>query len=136
MGQLPGKAAPRLHLPSQKCWSGWERLFEPSSAPSLKPVVCCVQVTQLVEFLIYHHEELLGEQTAGLASAGDDETPSPQAELETAEVPPVAPKSEQQRSFSGENRFPGSSHNTRKRRAAWEEVSDGPPCPKKSKTEL
>ncbi|KAM9019375.1 T-cell activation Rho GTPase-activating protein-like [Ara ararauna] len=36
------------------------------------------KVTQLVEFLIYHHEELLGEQTAGLASAGDEETPSPQ----------------------------------------------------------
>ncbi|KAM9020241.1 T-cell activation Rho GTPase-activating protein-like [Ara ararauna] len=43
------------------------------------------KVTQLIEFLIYHHEELLGEQTAGLASAGDEETPSPQAELETAE---------------------------------------------------
>ncbi|XP_061211640.1 uncharacterized protein LOC133213446 isoform X1 [Neopsephotus bourkii] len=103
-GQQPGRAAPRLHLPAQKHRSGWERLFEPSSAPSVKPVVCCVQVTQLMEFLIDHHEELLGEEVAGLAREGDEETPAPKAELETAEVPPVAPESEEQRSFSGEKR--------------------------------
>ncbi|XP_061301181.1 T-cell activation Rho GTPase-activating protein-like [Pezoporus flaviventris] len=94
------------------------------------------KVTKLVEFLIDHHEELLGEQVAGLASKGDEETPAPQAELETAEVPPIAPEREQQRSFSGEKRFPGSSRNTRKQRATWEEGSDGPPSQKKSKTEL
>ncbi|XP_057263196.1 T-cell activation Rho GTPase-activating protein-like [Pezoporus wallicus] len=47
------------------------------------------KVTKLVEFLIDHHEELLGEQVAGLASKGDEETPAPQAELETAEVSEV-----------------------------------------------
>ncbi|XP_061211646.1 T-cell activation Rho GTPase-activating protein-like [Neopsephotus bourkii] len=62
------------------------------------------KVTQLVEFLIDHHEELLGEEVAGLAREGDEETPAPEAELETAEVSPVAPKSEEQRSFSGEKR--------------------------------
>ncbi|KAM9020307.1 rho GTPase-activating protein 20-like [Ara ararauna] len=72
------------------------------------------KVTQLIEFLINHHEELLGEQVAGLAREGDEETPAPQAELETAEVPPVAPQRKQQRSFSGEKRFPGSSRVTRK----------------------
>ncbi|XP_061301202.1 uncharacterized protein LOC133265055 isoform X2 [Pezoporus flaviventris] len=94
------------------------------------------KVTKLIKFLIEHHQELLGEQVARLASKGDEETPAAQAELETAEVPPVAPESEQQRSFSREKRFPGSSHNTRKRKAAWEEGSDGPPCQKKIKTEL
>ncbi|XP_062480590.1 T-cell activation Rho GTPase-activating protein-like [Pezoporus occidentalis] len=94
------------------------------------------KVTKLVEFLIDHHEELLGEQVAGLASKGVEETPAPQAELETAEVPPIAPESEQQRSLSGEKRFPGSLRNTRKRRAIWEEGNDGPRCRKKSKTEL
>ncbi|XP_061301182.1 T-cell activation Rho GTPase-activating protein-like [Pezoporus flaviventris] len=92
--------------------------------------------TQLVEFLIDQQEELIGEQVAGLASKGDQETPALQAELETAEVPPIAPKSEQQRSFSGEKRFPGSSRNTRKQRATWEEGSDRPPSRKKTKTEL
>ncbi|XP_061211641.1 rho GTPase-activating protein 20-like isoform X2 [Neopsephotus bourkii] len=62
------------------------------------------KVTQLMEFLIDHHEELLGEEVAGLAREGDEETPAPKAELETAEVPPVAPESEEQRSFSGEKR--------------------------------
>ncbi|XP_061301205.1 T-cell activation Rho GTPase-activating protein-like isoform X2 [Pezoporus flaviventris] len=60
------------------------------------------KVTELFEFLIEHHEELLGEQVAGLASKGDEETPAAQAELETAEVPPVAPESEQQTRFSRE----------------------------------
>ncbi|XP_061328604.1 uncharacterized protein LOC133279189 isoform X2 [Pezoporus flaviventris] len=94
------------------------------------------KVTQLVEFLIDHHEELLGEQVAGLAREEDEEAPAAQAELETAEVPPITPESKKQRSSSGEKRFPGSSQNTRKQRAAWEEGSDGPPCQKKSRTEL
>lgn len=89
VGQQLGRAAPQLHFPAQKHRSGWERLFEPSSAPSVKPVVCCVQVTQLVEFLIDHQEELLGEQVARLASEGDEEPPAPQAEPETAEVSEV-----------------------------------------------
>lgn len=89
MGQQPERAAPWLHLPAQKRGSGWERLFDPSSAPSVKPVLCCVQVTQLVGFLIEQQEELLGEQVAGLASERDEETPAPQAELETAEVSEV-----------------------------------------------
>ncbi|XP_062480560.1 T-cell activation Rho GTPase-activating protein-like isoform X2 [Pezoporus occidentalis] len=60
--------------------------------------------TQLVEFLIDQQVERIGEQVAGLASKGDQETPAPQAELETAEVPPIAPEREQQRSLSGERR--------------------------------
>ncbi|XP_061211644.1 T-cell activation Rho GTPase-activating protein-like [Neopsephotus bourkii] len=40
------------------------------------------KVTQVVEFLIDHYEELFGEQVAGLASEGDEETLAPQAELE------------------------------------------------------
>ncbi|XP_061328603.1 T-cell activation Rho GTPase-activating protein-like isoform X1 [Pezoporus flaviventris] len=47
------------------------------------------KVTQLVEFLIDHHEELLGEQVAGLAREEDEEAPAAQAELETAEVSEV-----------------------------------------------
>ncbi|XP_033930526.1 T-cell activation Rho GTPase-activating protein-like, partial [Melopsittacus undulatus] len=54
------------------------------------------KVTQLVEFLIHHHEELFGEQVARLASKGDEETPVPQAELETAEVLRRTPGSEEQ----------------------------------------
>ncbi|XP_061205420.1 uncharacterized protein LOC133210234 isoform X5 [Neopsephotus bourkii] len=114
MGQQPGRAAPRLHLPAQKHGSGWERLLEPSSAPSVKPVLCCVQMTQLIKLLTDQQEELLGEQVAGVPSERDEETPAPQAELETAGVPLIAPESKQQRSFSGEKRFPGSSCNTRK----------------------
>ncbi|XP_061233930.1 T-cell activation Rho GTPase-activating protein-like isoform X2 [Neopsephotus bourkii] len=64
------------------------------------------KVMQLVEFLIDHHEELLGEHVAGLAREEDEETPAPQAELETAEVPPITPESKKQRSFSGEKRCP------------------------------
>ncbi|KQL59215.1 T-cell activation Rho GTPase-activating protein-like protein [Amazona aestiva] len=106
------------------------------------------KVTQLLEFVIDHQEELLGEQEARLAREGDEETPAPQAEasevhkqcdnksLPSQKVPPVAPKSEQQRSFSGNKRFPGSSHVTRKRRATWEESSNGPLCLKTSKTKL
>ncbi|XP_062477325.1 T-cell activation Rho GTPase-activating protein-like [Pezoporus occidentalis] len=60
------------------------------------------KVTQLVGLLINQQEELLGQHVPGLASEGDEGTPAPQAELETAEVPPIAPESEQQRSFSGE----------------------------------
>lgn len=86
VGQQLGRAAPRLHLPAQKRGSGWERLFEPVPDTSVKPAVCCVQVTQLVEFLIDHHEELLGEEVAGLASHGDEEPPAPQMAPETAEV--------------------------------------------------
>ncbi|KQL61098.1 hypothetical protein AAES_01935 [Amazona aestiva] len=86
MGQQTGRAAPRLHLPAQKHGSGWERLFEPVPATSVKPVVCCVQVTQLVEFLIDHQEELLGEGVAGLASEGNQEPPALQMAPETAQV--------------------------------------------------
>ena len=85
-GTAAGKAAPQLHHPAQKCGSGWERLFEPIPATLVKPVVCCVQVMQLVEFLIQHHEEFLGEEAAGLASEGNEEPPAPQMAPETAEV--------------------------------------------------
>ena len=49
--------------------------------PGCKPVVCCVQVTQLVEFLIDHHEELFGEEVAGLAGTSPEESPAPAAEV-------------------------------------------------------
>ncbi|XP_055649292.1 olfactory receptor 14C36-like [Falco peregrinus] len=39
-------------------------------------VVACVQVTQLVEFLIEHHEELFGEDVAGLANTSAEELPA------------------------------------------------------------
>ncbi|XP_030333430.1 T-cell activation Rho GTPase-activating protein-like [Strigops habroptila] len=42
-------------------------------------------VTQLVEFLIDCHKELLWEQVAGLVSEGDEEPPAPQTAPETAE---------------------------------------------------
>ncbi|XP_033930525.1 T-cell activation Rho GTPase-activating protein-like [Melopsittacus undulatus] len=54
------------------------------------------KVTQLVEFLINHHEELFGEQVARVANEGAEETPAPQAELETAEVLRITPGSEEQ----------------------------------------
>ncbi|KQL60082.1 T-cell activation Rho GTPase-activating protein-like protein [Amazona aestiva] len=43
------------------------------------------KVTQLLKFLINHHEELLGKHEARLVREGDEETSAPQAELETAE---------------------------------------------------
>lgn len=86
VGQQPARAAPLLHLHAQKHGSAWERLFEPLTDPLLKAVLCCVQVTQLVQFLVEHQQELLGEEVAGLASQGDEEPPAPPAEPETAEV--------------------------------------------------
>ncbi|XP_010576664.1 PREDICTED: T-cell activation Rho GTPase-activating protein-like [Haliaeetus leucocephalus] len=55
-----------------------------------KAMVCCVQVTRLVEFLIEHHGELFEEEeeeAAGLAGASAEESPAPGAEAGTAEVP-------------------------------------------------
>lgn len=49
-------------------------------------MVCCVQVTQLVAFLIEHQGELFEEEVAGLAGASGEESPARQAEEETAEV--------------------------------------------------
>lgn len=60
-------------------------------------MVCCVQVTRLVEFLIEHHGELFEEEeqeeeeqeeeeAAGLAGASAEESPAPGAEAGTAEV--------------------------------------------------
>ena len=55
-------------------------------------MVCCVQVTRLVEFLIEHRGELFEEEVAGLAGARAEESPmipkdtAPGAEAETAEV--------------------------------------------------
>ena len=55
-------------------------------------MVCCVQVTRLVEFLIEHRGELFEEEVAGLAGAWAEESPmipkdtAPGAEAETAEV--------------------------------------------------
>jgi len=45
-------------------------------------MVCCVQVTRLVEFLIEHHGELFEEEVAGLA----EEASAPGAEAQTSEV--------------------------------------------------
>ncbi|KAM6097710.1 uncharacterized protein LJ206_000980 [Theristicus caerulescens] len=47
------------------------------------------KVMQLVEFLIEHHGEVFGEEVVGLAGALVEELPAPEAEAETAEVPPV-----------------------------------------------
>ncbi|KAK4831853.1 hypothetical protein QYF61_019682 [Mycteria americana] len=70
VGELLGRAAPQLQLSAHK----W------------KAMVCCVQVTRLVEFLIEHHGELFEEEVAGLAGASAEELPAPGAEAETAEV--------------------------------------------------
>ncbi|CAM9618174.1 unnamed protein product [Bubo scandiacus] len=93
------------------------------------------KVTQLVEFLIDHHEELFGEEVAGLAGTSPEELPAPGLEAEAAEVPPVAPESQHLRSSSGERRLPGSSQHHPKRRASSGEGSDGPPGSKRRKVE-
>ncbi|CAM9628054.1 unnamed protein product [Bubo scandiacus] len=94
------------------------------------------KVTQLVEFLIDHHEELFGEEVAGLAgSTSPEESPAPGLEAAAAEVPPVAPESEHSKSSSGERRLPGSSQHHLKRRASGGEGSDGPPGSKRRKVE-
>ena len=49
-------------------------------------MVCCVQVTRLVEFLIEHRGELFEEEVAGLASTLGEESPAPRLEAEAAEV--------------------------------------------------
>ena len=49
-------------------------------------MVCCVQVTQLVEFLIEHHEELFGEEVAGLAGTSDESPLAPGLAAAAAEV--------------------------------------------------
>ncbi|XP_030333432.1 T-cell activation Rho GTPase-activating protein-like [Strigops habroptila] len=93
------------------------------SPPQELPLDVLVQemgkVTQLVEFLIDHHEELLGEEVAGLASKGDEEPPAPQMAPETAEVPPVALESNHQNSSSGERRCPFTAWIPRMSSAAW-----------------
>ncbi|XP_026723725.1 uncharacterized protein LOC113491174 [Athene cunicularia] len=84
-----------------------------------------LQVTQLVEFLIEHHEELFAEEVAGLAGTSDEESPAPELGAAAAEVPPVAPESQHLKSSSGERRLPGSSQGSRKRKGSCEEGSDG-----------
>ena len=49
-------------------------------------MVCCVQVTRLVELLIEHRGELFEEEVAGLASTLGEESPAPRLEAEAAEV--------------------------------------------------
>ncbi|CAM9605262.1 unnamed protein product [Bubo scandiacus] len=91
------------------------------------------KVTQLVEFLIEHHEELFGEEVAGLAGTSDESPPAPGLGAAAAEVPPVIPESQHLKSSSGERRLPGSSQESRKRRASSEEGSDGQPGWKRRK---
>ncbi|CAM9604363.1 unnamed protein product [Bubo scandiacus] len=93
------------------------------------------KVTQLVAFLIEHHEELFGEEVAGLAGTSDESPPAPGLAATAAEVPPVAPESQHLKSSSGERRLPGSSQESRKRRASSEEGSDGQPGWKRRKLE-
>ncbi|XP_026723784.1 T-cell activation Rho GTPase-activating protein-like [Athene cunicularia] len=83
------------------------------------------KVTQLVEFLIEHHEELFAEEVAGLAGTSDEESPAPELGAAAAEVPPVTPESQHLKSSSGERRLPGSSQGNRKRKGSCEEGSDG-----------
>ena len=49
-------------------------------------MVCCVQVTRLVELLIEHRGELFEEEVAGLANTLGEESPAPRLEAEAAEV--------------------------------------------------
>ncbi|XP_064905638.1 T-cell activation Rho GTPase-activating protein-like [Columba livia] len=63
------------------------------------------KVTQLLEFLIVHHEELFEEEEAGLPSASTEELPAPGAEAEASEVPPVTLESEHLSSTSEESSF-------------------------------
>ncbi|CAM9631135.1 unnamed protein product [Bubo scandiacus] len=93
------------------------------------------KVTQLVAFLIEHHEELFGEEVAGLAGTSDKSPLAPGLAATAAEVPPVAPESQHLKSSSGERRLPGSSQESRKRRASSEEGSDGQPGWKRRKLE-
>ncbi|PKK27410.1 progesterone receptor [Columba livia] len=74
--------------------------------PGWKPMVCCcVQVTQLVQFLIEHQEELFEEEEEdGLARASAEELPAAEAEAESPEEPPVTLESEHLTSSSGESR--------------------------------
>nr|XP_021155848.1 T-cell activation Rho GTPase-activating protein [Columba livia] len=103
------------------------------------------KVSELVEFLIQHHEELFEEQEeeeeaeipgapaeAELASQQAEESPAPEEEGETAEVPPVPHECEPQESTSGQNRCPSSSQqgetpSPRKRKHSCEEEAGGPP---------
>ncbi|XP_014813742.1 PREDICTED: uncharacterized protein LOC106897560 [Calidris pugnax] len=87
----------------------------------------CVQVTQLVEFLIEHARELLEEEVPGLARAPGDGSPALQLEAEAAEVPPVAAHTKHPKTSCQERRLPGSSQASRKRKPACEEGSNGQP---------
>ncbi|XP_075289969.1 T-cell activation Rho GTPase-activating protein-like [Opisthocomus hoazin] len=89
------------------------------------------KVARLVEFLIENHRELFEEEVAGLSEA----SPTPAAEAETSEVPPVPPESQHLRSSSGERRLSGSSQGNRKRKPACEEVSNRQPARKRRKLE-
>ncbi|OPJ83277.1 hypothetical protein AV530_014029 [Patagioenas fasciata monilis] len=112
------------------------------------------KVTELVEFLIQHQEELFEEQEeeeeeeeeaelpgapakGGLAGEQAEGSLAPEEEGETAKVPPVAPECEAQESTSGQSRCPSSSQqgetpSPRKRKHTCEEESGGPP-PKRSR---
>nr|XP_021142008.1 T-cell activation Rho GTPase-activating protein-like [Columba livia] len=117
-------------------------LLSPPEEDSL-PLDVLVQVTgkvtQLVQFLIEHQEELFEEEEEdGLARASAEELPAAEAEAESPEEPPVTLESEHLTSSSGESRLPGSSQEGRKRKAACEEQRDGQPDRKRRKlaTEL
>ncbi|XP_054033765.1 T-cell activation Rho GTPase-activating protein-like [Dryobates pubescens] len=64
------------------------------------------QVTGLVEFLIEHHKELFGKNTGGLGRLPEQETPAPEGDCGTSEVPPVTPESQKVKSSSGQRRCP------------------------------
>nr|XP_021135816.1 T-cell activation Rho GTPase-activating protein-like [Columba livia] len=92
------------------------------------------KVTQLVEFLIDHHEELFEEEEDdGLAGASAEELPAPEPEAHPSEVPPVTLESEHLNSASEERGLPGSSPVRRKRKPSCEEQSDGQPESKRRK---
>ncbi|XP_064905902.1 T-cell activation Rho GTPase-activating protein-like [Columba livia] len=84
-------------------------LLSPPEEDSL-PLDVLVQVTgkvtQLVQFLIEHQEELFEEEEEdGLARASAEELPAVEAEAESPEEPPVTLESEHLMSSSGESRW-------------------------------
>ncbi|XP_064911593.1 T-cell activation Rho GTPase-activating protein-like [Columba livia] len=111
-------------------------------------VQATAKVTQLVEFLINHREELFEaeeereeeEEGAGLAAEGAEESPAAGAEAESAEVPAAAAESEGQHSSSGQSSLPGSSReggnpSPRKRKLPREEESDAQPSKRRRSLE-
>nr|XP_021139726.1 myelin transcription factor 1-like [Columba livia] len=135
-----------------------------ASQPVHIPAVI-LKVTQLVEFLVNHHEELFEdeedekeeeeeevlfmekeeegqekEEGAGLAGEGAEESPAPGEQGETAEVPAVAAESAAQNSSSGQSSLPGSlqegqNPSPRKRKLLCEEGDDGQPSKRRRRLE-